>query len=52
MRSSTMADNKKHKSFNIFTKQGENRIDVKSPRPMTIDEAQVYFDALSIGPND
>lgn len=47
-----MADNKKHKSFNIFTKQGQNRIDVKSPRPMTIDEAQVYFDALCIGPND
>lgn len=43
---------KKYSSFNIFTRQGENRLDVKSPYPMTIDEAQVYFDALSIGPNE
>ena len=43
---------KKHSSFNIFTRWGQNRTDVKSPYPMTLEEAQVYFDALSIGAND
>ena len=43
--------NAKYTNFNVFTKQGENR-QVKSPRPMTIDEAQIYFDVLSIGPNE
>lgn len=41
-----------HTSFNIFTKYGESRCDVKSPRPMTLEEAQAYFDALCIGAND
>jgi len=39
----------KYKRFNLFTKQGENRIGVKTPRPMTLDEAQAYFNCLSIG---
>lgn len=43
---------KPHTSFNIFTKDGRNLTEVKSPRPMLLDEAQVYFDALSIGAND
>lgn len=38
----------KYKRFNIFTKGGENRT-VTAPRPMTLDEAMYYFDALSIG---
>ena len=42
---------KKYTSFNIFTKNGENLTDVKSPRPMTLDEAMDYFGALSIGGN-
>jgi len=41
-----------HTSFNIFTKHGESRCEVKSPRPMTLEEAQAYFDALCIGAND
>lgn len=40
-----------HTSFNIFTKYGENLV-VKSPKPMTLDEAQYYFKALSISAND
>ena len=43
---------KMYTSFNIFTKYGENLIDVKSPRPMTLDEAMDYFKALSISGND
>jgi hypothetical protein len=39
----------KYKKFNIFTKYGEVRIGVETPRPMTLDEAQVYFDCLCIG---
>ena len=42
----------KHTSFNIFTKQGESCCEVKTPRPMTLEEAQTYFDALCIGAND
>ncbi len=41
-----------HTSFNIFTKDGSNLTEVKSPRPMTLEEAQYHFDALSIGAND
>lgn len=40
-----------HTSFNIFTKYGENLV-VKSPKPMTLDEAQYYFKALAISAND
>lgn len=40
-----------HTSFNIFTEHGENRV-VKSPRPMTLAEAQYHFKALSISAND
>jgi hypothetical protein len=39
---------KKYKSFNIFTKDGVNR-KVDAPYPMTLEQAQYYFDALSIG---
>ena len=42
----------KYKSFNIFTKDGENRMEVKTPRPMSLDEAMDYFDALSISGNE
>jgi len=41
-----------HTSFNIFTKGGKNLTNVKTPRPMLLEEAQVYFNALSIGAND
>jgi hypothetical protein len=41
-----------HTSFNIFTKDGRNLTEVKSPRPMLLAEAQAYFNALSIGAND
>jgi hypothetical protein len=41
----------KHTNFNIFTKDGSNR-KVKSPRPMTLDEAMSYFDCLCIGADD
>lgn len=43
---------KLYTSFNIFTKYGKNLINVKSPRPMTLDEAQYHFGALSISGND
>lgn len=42
----------KYKSFNIFTKDGQNRMEVKAPRPMTLDEAMDYFDALCISGNE
>lgn len=42
----------KYKSFNIFTKDGQNRMEVKAPRPMTLDEAMAYFDALCISGNE
>ena len=38
---------KMYKVFRIYTKYGENQI-VKSNKPMTIEEAQYHFDALSI----
>lgn len=38
-------------SFNIFTRYGENQL-VKSNKPMTIEEAQYHFHALSISGND
>ena len=38
-------------SFNIFT-QDEKNITVESKKPMTIDEAQYYYRALSISGND
>jgi hypothetical protein len=40
---------KKYICFNIFTKDGKNKTCVKTPHPMTLEEAQVYFDALCIG---
>ena len=42
----------KYKSFNIFTKDGQNSMEVKAPRPMTLDEAMAYFDALCISGNE
>ena len=38
-------------SFNIFTQDGSN-ITVESNIPMTIDEAQCYYNALGISGND
>ena len=43
---------KKFKTFNIFTKDGQNRMEIKAPRPMTLDEAMAYFDALCISGNE
>lgn len=40
---------KKYVCFNFFTRSGENKTCIKTPRPMTLDEAQIYFDALCIG---
>jgi hypothetical protein len=42
---------KYYTSFNIFTQDGRN-ITVESKKPMTIDEAQYYYKALSISGND
>ena len=42
---------KLYKSFNIFTRDGENRV-VTTERPMTIEEAQYKFKALSISGNE
>lgn len=42
---------KQYTSFNIFTREGENLV-VTSKKPMTIYEAQYYFNALSISGND
>lgn len=42
---------KTYTSFNIFTRDGQN-IMVESKRPMTIEEAQYYYNALSISGND
>lgn len=39
---------KKYKYFNIFTRYGENRVNVEAPRLMTLDEAMDYFNALAI----
>nr|MBP5425031.1 hypothetical protein [Prevotella sp.] len=38
-------------SFNIFTRDGQN-LTVTSKRPMTIEEAQYNYNALSISGND
>ena len=42
---------KRYTSFNIFTRDGQNLV-VTSKQPMTIDEAQYYYSALSISGND
>lgn len=42
---------KLYRSFNIFTKDGENRV-VTSKKPMSLEEAQYYFGALSISGNE
>ena len=42
---------KYYTSFNIFTQDGSN-ITVESNTPMTIDEAQCYYNALGISGND
>lgn len=41
---------KKFSSFNYF--DGVNHLNVKSPRPMTLDEAMNYFNALAISGNE
>lgn len=40
---------KKYVCFNIFTRSGESKTCIQTPRPMTLGEAQIYFDALCIG---
>ena len=42
---------KTYTSFNIFTEDGQNRT-VTSEKPMTIEEAQYHYNALSISGND
>ncbi len=42
---------KTYTSFNIFTRDGQN-MTVTSKRPMTIEEAQYHYHALSISGND
>lgn len=41
---------RKFKSFNIFTRNGEN-LKVTAPRPMTLSEAMNHFGALAISGN-
>ena len=47
----TYTPQKCYTSFNIFTQDGSN-ITVESNIPMTIDEAQCYYNALGISGND
>ena len=47
----TYTPQKCYTSFNIFTQDGSN-ITVESNIPMTIDEAQCYYNALSISGNE
>ena len=42
---------KRYKSFNIFTRDGQN-LTVTSNKPMTLAEAQYHYRALSISGND
>ena len=49
--SNSLKPSRQYKSFNIFTKDGENKV-VTSKRPMTLEQAQYYFDALSISGNE
>lgn len=42
---------RKFKSFNYFSKEGKNVLNAVTPRPMTLDEAMDYFDALTISGN-
>ena len=42
---------KQYTSFNIFTRDGQN-ITVTSKRPMTLEEAQYHYKALSISGNE
>ena len=41
---------KRYTSFNIFTRDGEN-LTVTSEKPMTLEEAQYHYHALSISAN-
>ena len=47
----TYTPQKCYTSFNIFTQDGSN-ITVESNIPMTIDEAQCYYNALGISGNE
>lgn len=51
LNSSVCTPPKMYKSFNIFTQYGENIV-VTSDRPMTIEDAQNKYNALSISGND
>lgn len=42
---------KKYMSFNIFTRDGDNRT-VTSEKPMTLNEALYHYHALSISGNE
>ena len=43
---------KKFKSFNYYSQNGENKVNVKTNKPMTLDEAMDYFNALAISGNE
>lgn len=43
---------KKYTSFNIFSKYGENHLDVKTPYAMTLEEAMDFFNCLAISGNE
>lgn len=40
-----------HRRFNIFTRDGQNR-SVTAPTPMTLEQAQDYYNCLCIGADD
>lgn len=42
---------KTYTSFNIFTRDGQN-LTVTSEKPMTLEEAQYHYHALSISGNE
>lgn len=43
---------KKFKSFNYYSQNGENKINVKTEKPMTLNDAMNYFNALAISGNE
>ena len=43
---------KKFKSFNYYSQYGENKVNVKTEKPMKLDEAMDYLTALAISGNE
>ena len=42
---------KTYKSFNVFTRDGRNVV-LNSERPLTLEEAEIEFNALAISGNE